>query len=408
MTATRSLLAATLIVFSVGVVHSEQPPPRPRMTEVLQQRLKDRPDDPTLYYYLAVYQAVEGNRAESIAALEQVLKLGRGFLPSRGIGFDAIWDDPGFQDVRNRIERTLPRVIEAREVFRLGNDLLPEGIAFDPVTRSTYIGSVAARKIVRVDSTGAMSDLSRPGELQHVLGLAVDPGRRRLYAVSTSTLTDSGRANPVNQIVGYDLESGKLDRSFNVAGATQLNDVIVAPGGDLYTTDSGAGAVYHVRAGGPVDTLMAPGTLPGANGLSLSPDGSGLYVAHGSGVARVDFGGAPLLARLELPPGETIAAIDGLYTDGNTLIGIQNVTNPGRVIRMRLRKDGKGVEKVETLLSHHHEAIDEPTTGAIAGRSFVFLATTQMARFTPKGTIESPETVKPAVVLGLDLDRAYE
>jgi sugar lactone lactonase YvrE len=276
------------------------------------------------------------------------------------------------------------------------------------VTGSTFVGSVAARKIVRVDSTGSVSDLSQPGELQHVLGLAVDSGRRRLHAVSTNALTEAGMASPVNEIVTYNLDSGKRERSVAVKGASQLNDVITTPGGDLYTTDTRPGAVYHIRVDGTVDTLVAPGTLPGANGLSLSPDGSGLYVAHGSGVALVDFGGGLVTPRLELPPGETIAAIDGLYTDGNTLIGIQNVTNPGRVIRMRLRKDGKGVEKVETLLSHHHEAIDEPTTGAIAGRTFVFLATTQMARFTPQGTIESPETVKPAVVLGVDLDREYE
>jgi hypothetical protein len=171
MTATEGLLATTMLFLAVSLAHSQEPAsPPPKMTEVLQQRLKDRPNDPTLYYYLAVYQAVDGNRAESIAALEQVLKLGRGFLPSRGIGFDALWDDPGFQDVRSRIEQSLPRVVEAREVFRLGNDLLPEGIAFDPVTGSTFVGSVAARKIVRVDSTGSVSDLSQPGELQHVLG----------------------------------------------------------------------------------------------------------------------------------------------------------------------------------------------------------------------------------------------
>ena len=65
-----------------------------------------------------------------------------------------------------------------------------------------------------------------------------------------------------------------------------------------------------------------------------------------------------------MPKRETIAAIDGLYVDGGALIGIQNVTNPGRVIRIHLRADGKGAERIETLLSHHHPAIDEPTTGS--------------------------------------------
>jgi hypothetical protein len=112
-----------------------------------------------------------------------------------------------------------------------------------------------------------------------------------------------------------------------------------------------------------------------------------------------------VLGRIELPRGETIAAIDGLYADGATLIGIQNVTNPGRVVRLHLRADGDGVERVETLLSHHHPAIDEPTTGVVVGRTFALLATTQVGRFRPDGTIESPETLEPPVVLGIELDR---
>ena len=65
--------------------------------------------------------------------------------------------------------------------------------------------------------------------------------------------------------------------------------------------------------------------------------------------------------------------------------------------------DGRGVERVETLLSHHHPAIDEPTTGVIVGRTFALLATTQVSRFTPDGTVTNPGTVKPPVVLGIDL-----
>jgi hypothetical protein len=74
------------------------------------------------------------------------------------------------------------------------------------------------------------------------------------------------------------------------------------------------------------------------------------------------------------------------------------------VIRIHLRPDGRGAERIETLLSHHHPAIDEPTTGVIVGRTFALLATTQVARFGPGGKIESPETLKPPIVLSIDLE----
>lgn len=368
----------------------------------LRERIRTRPDDPTLYYYLALFEAAEGDKPASLEALRQVARLGKGFLPPAGLGFDSLWTDADFQQQRAQLEQALPRVVAARERFRLERDVIPEGIAYDAATRSYFVGSIALKKIVRVDSAGRASDYSKAGELQHVLGLVVDAGRRRLHAVSTRALVATAET-PGNEVVSYDLDTGARVRAVAVNAAAQLNDVTAAPDGGLYASDSRAGAVYHLDAAGAVDTLLAPGTLPGANGLAVSADGRSLFVAHSTGIGRVTLADGAVLGRIPIPAGETVAAIDGLYADGNTLIGIQNVTNPGRVIRMALSDSG-AVVRVETLLSHHHPAIDEPTTGVIVGRTFALLATTQVARFTPAGTIDRPETLKPPVVLEIDLE----
>jgi sugar lactone lactonase YvrE len=377
-----------------------------RRSDALRERIKTRPDDPTLHYYLSLFEIADGDESAGVATLAKLGGLGNGFLPPRGIGFEAVWDDTAFQRVRAGLEAKLPRVTEARELFRLDRSLIPEGIAHDPVRGHWFVGSLATSKIVRVDSAGAVSEFSRPGELRPVLGLVVDAGRRRLHAVSTGALAAKPGEPARNEIVSYDLDAGTRVRTVAVTGAAQLNDVTVLPGGDLVATDTQAGAVYRIgAAAGAVDTLVAPGTLPGSNGLAVSADGAMLYVAHSSGVGRVRLADGAVRARIDIPPGETVAAIDGLYADGATLIGIQNVTNPGRVVRLHLRPDGEGVERVETLLSHHHPAIDEPTKGVVVGRTFALLATTQVARFRPDGTIESPETLKPPIVLGVELDR---
>ena len=398
----RSLL---LLAFAVSVLSVATPPAwsQQRTSTILRERLKTRPNDATLYYYLAMFEIAEGNRVAGLEALRHLEQIGNGFLPIRGTAFDSVWSDTSFQRTRRALLAKLPRVIEARELFRLDAGEIPEGIAYDPITRSYYVGSIARSRILRVDSAGTVSTVSKPGELQQVLGLVVDAKRRRLHAVSTSGIAAGGQ-KPVNRIVSYDLVSGARDRSIEVPGTVQLNDVTVSPDGDLYTTDTQGGAVFRIRAAGTIDTLAAPGRLPGANGIAMSADGSALFVGHSTGIARIELADGAILPRLELPPGETVAAIDGLYTDGATLIGIQNVTNPGRVIRIHLQPDGKGAVRIETLLSHHHPAIDEPTTGVIVGRTFALLATTQVARFTPEGKVDSPGTLKPPVVLSIELD----
>lgn len=393
-----SLLAAA--GFALALLHapvSAQP-----RSELIRERLKARPNDPTLHYYLAMAEFAEGDKPAGIEALEQVVKFGHGFLPVRDMGFASVWDDPAFQDVRARLEQKLPKVTAAREAFTLDKQLIPEGIAYDPATHSYFVGSIATAKIVRVDAQGAVTNYSRPGELKEVLGLAIDPRRRRLHAVSTRLGGTPDSAS--NHVVTYDLASGARIRSIAVPAAAQLNDVAVGPGGELYVTDTRGGGVFRIGAeGGAVDTVVAPPSLPGVNGIALAADGKALYLAHSTGISRFELGTRELLPRIDIPAGETVGAIDGLYADGNALVGIQNVTNPGRVIRIPLRADGRGAERVETLLSHHHPAIDEPTTGAIVGRSLALLATTQVARFTPQG-ITSPETLKRPVVLLVPLE----
>lgn len=402
-------LRAILLVAVASSTLATSPTPvsaqSPR-SELIRERLKTRPNDPTLHYYLAMAEFAEGDRAGGLAALERVASIGRGFLPVRDMGFASVWDDPAFQKIRARLERKLPKVTVAREAFTLDRRLIPEGIAHDPESHSYFVGSIAAAKIVRIDAQGTASDFSSPGELKQVLGLAIDPARRQLHAVSTSLLGTPDSTS--NQVVTYDLATGTRVRTIAVPAAAQLNDVAVGPGGDLYVTDTRAGGVFRIGAqGGPVDTVVAPPSIPGVNGIALAADGKAFYLAHSTGIARLELASGELLPRIEIPAGETVGAIDGLYVDGNALIGIQNVTNPGRVIRLPLRADGKGAVRVETLLSHHHPAIDEPTTGAIVGRSFALLATTQVARFTPEGTITSPETLKRPVVLLVPLDTKH-
>jgi hypothetical protein len=112
-----------------------------------------------------------------------------------------------------------------------------------------------------------------------------------------------------------------------------------------------------------------------------------------------------VVSALAAPPRENVAAIDGLYQWQGMLIGVQNVTNPGRVIAMTLASDGRSIERVKTLLSHHHAALDEPTTGAIAPDGFYLLARTGIEHLREDGTIEDPANVPRPLVLRVLLPR---
>src|SRR4029079_5611665 len=207
---------------------------------------------------------------------------------------------------------------------------------------------------VRVGAANAVTDFARSElGLDSILGLAVDSPRRTLYAVSTSALTTDGEARRRNAIVAFDVDTGRLLRRIDVPAARQLNDVTVAPGGRVFASDSASGAIFEIPRDGEARELVPSNVIRGSNGLAASPDGKRLYVGHSTGIAMIDLA-TGAVRRLAVPERETVAGIDGLYEWQGSLIGVQNITNPGRVILISLSPDGATVTRVQTLLSHHH------------------------------------------------------
>jgi sugar lactone lactonase YvrE len=364
--------------------------------------LERRPTDATLYFWEAATWADCRQLAPTLAALDKARAHGDGFLPIEPVGFAGVWSEPEFQKRRAAFEQALPQAgLSAPVAFRAqGKDLIPEGVAYDARTRSLYLGSIAQKRIVRVRD-GKQETFAATG-LDAVLGLAADAKARRLYAVSTNGIVQG--AEPArNHVVAFDLDSGALLRTLPAKDAGQLNDVAIATEGTLYVTDSRGGGVYAARPNdAQLEVLLAAGTLPGANGLALSRDQRSLFVAHATGVARVNLGDRTVTPIVNATR-ETIAAIDGLYLHRGALIGVQNAVQPGRVVRITLDDAGVKATAVETLLSHHHRELDEPTTGAVDGDRFLLLANSFVGALDEAGKLRPGITLRDPVVLEIPL-----
>src|SRR5260221_13778572 len=98
--AMRAFLLAIIIALAAPAFAQDVENAR-RIVAAVEAALKERPNDPTLWFYLARFQAEAGERAASIAALEKVLELGEGFMPSRD-GFENVWEDKAFKALRSK------------------------------------------------------------------------------------------------------------------------------------------------------------------------------------------------------------------------------------------------------------------------------------------------------------------
>jgi hypothetical protein len=401
------LLAEIVLGFAALAGDVSACPAHRERLEAIAGALERRPGDATLFYWAAATWADCDQLEPAVAALARTQELGEGFLPIRAMGFEKIWSQPEFQKQYQALERQLPRVGDQAPVAYTvrGSDLIPEGIAYDERAQALYVGSIAKGEIIRMRNGEQETFADRSNGLVHVLGLAIDQRTRRLYAVNTSALSTAAERPMRNEVIAFDLEKGREVTRISAPDAGQFNDLAIGADGFIYVTDSQRGAVYRGRVsdGGALAPLVAPGSLGGANGITRG-EGDALFVAHATGVARVDAKSGAVVPLVN-DTRETVAAIDGLYWGHGTLFGIQNATNPGRVIQIELDEPRTRVMRVRTLLSHHHPALNEPTTGAFAGDRLLVLANSYVGELDETAKIRDRSVLRDPVVISVNLSR---
>jgi sugar lactone lactonase YvrE len=352
--------------------------------------------------YEAITRIELGEREAAFALLRSLQARKLGLVPVRDAGFEAVWGDPEFQKIREKLAQEEPRTADAPVAFHLpDSNLIPEGIAYDPKQDRFFIGSVAQKKIVSANQKGELKDFSKPEDnLDCVLGLFVDSAQEQLYAVSTNGFLDEAQKQRRNAVIRYDLNNGLLVNRYDAPDATQLNDLTIATDGTIYATDSASGTLFRKTPGEKtLKPFGAKGALPGANGITIAADGK-LYVGISTGIARIDLS-TGAFTRLSQPDTVATGGCDGLYWHTGDLVGIQNVTNPGRVIRIVFADQGTRISGITVLQSHHHPEFAEPTTGAIAANALYVIANSYVGHFQPNGSIKDSGQLKPTAIIAV-------
>jgi sugar lactone lactonase YvrE len=132
----------------------------------------------------------------------------------------------------------------------------PEGVAWDPVSQSFFVGIVATGTIYRAtlrDKTlrpFITPDTAAPAD--SAVGMKVSRGK--LYVAG----------GPTGSIYVYEIRTGALLARFETGAGGFLNDLVVTPMGDVFVTDSFRPMLWHltpamVKAGSGTPASIAVG-----------------------------------------------------------------------------------------------------------------------------------------------------
>lgn len=202
----------------------------------------------------------------------------------------------------------------------------------------------------------------------------------------------------------FDLEYGAISEHCLLPDSDDeevLGDLILAPDGVIYTTDSLTGTVYRYDPGSEAfEILVERGAFGSPQGLVLDEAAENLYVAdYIGGLYRVSLEDRSV-QKLTIAANVTDYGIDGLYRHGDELIVIQNGIRPHRVVGLQLAEDGLSIVAGRTLASNLEE-FDEPTLGLVRGDDFYFVANSHWNRFDRDNRL--PEALSGPIILRVSL-----
>jgi sugar lactone lactonase YvrE len=407
------------LLFAAAVLSAAPAPAADEHTEQihrLEGELRTAPDHGGVLFLLARERALAGDAAGALRDLERAIATGLDLDVEAENAFLLLRNKPEFMAL---LDRALDQRVVARtssEAFRVPErDLIPEGLAHDPVTGDFFLGSLFKRKIVRIagnlegSAQLRIRDFATSGQdgLWEVLGMKVD-AKRRLLWVMTAAGKAAGAQEGCSAALVYDLGTGTLARRYlldNAKARHLFNDVALAADGRAFLTDSEAGTVWRIDPGKDApELLLKPWSLGYPNGIALSADEKRLYVADFEhGIAIVDAASGDLRP-LPHPPNVSLHGVDGLYRHDSGLVAVQNGARTERIVRFRLDKDGLRVVSLD-ILESRNPAFAIPTTGVIVGSEFYYIANSLLDRLGPDGRLKPNPRLEPVVILKAPLAR---
>jgi sugar lactone lactonase YvrE len=333
---------------------------------------------PTPRYMLnvATIEAKLGHKDEALRWIHKYVATGLRFDPSRDEDLKALMTETGGRVAFLMQERSLP-VTNAEFVCELPQaDTMPEDIAYLKSSNaksagSFYVSSIQHHTVYRVSLPKAgsrectMEELPLPPEAKRwpTLAVAADP-KRNVLLVTASAMPgfsgfpkeDEGKA----LLMEIDAKSGKVLRRFepSATGPAVLGDMCVTGEGTVYVTDSIGGGVYILR--GELQTAklekIADGLFSPQTPV-LARDGKRLFVAdYTMGIAVINLptaDAAPNLSTkinyLPHPGNVAVVGLDGLYPAGDSLIGIQNGTEPERILRFVMNAEQTEIRGAQVI-----------------------------------------------------------
>jgi hypothetical protein len=260
------------------------------------------------------------------------------------------------------------------------SDLIPEGIAIDPGSRTIFLSSLRHSKIVKCNLDGSAATNFIASHQDHFLpGFGMTIKGDTLFALGNTLPKHNGRS----VLLLLNIHTGQLINSFSPIDSTfkYLNDLAISRTGDVFITDSESNKLYSIpRATGVMEIFMDSPEIANSNGITISEDGRYLYLASDKhGIRVLEIASKKIINE----PNPGFGGIDGMKYFRHSLIAIVNGKRDERdngVYRFLLNPENTAIIEKKRLIAPGEDFV-LPTTFSILHGELYFVIDSQLANF---------------------------
>ena len=359
-----------------------------------------------------------GNTDEALRWMQLYAEMGLSYDVSKDDDLRPLLENSGFHKIEQAMNDRTKKIQQLQPVCTLPlADLIPEDLTFEKSSETFIVSSIQHHTIYRLvlprqaKSDCELKELPLEAEARRWPALAVsyDNTRKVLWMTSSAMpdfpgfpKEDEGKA----ALLAIDPQTGHTLRRLDLESKPAvLGDMSIAADGTVYVTDSVGGGVYRVRGDLKKATFekIADGLFSPQTPV-LAADGKRLFVAdYPIGIAVIDLTSpaSPSMATLNYlphPDSMAVTGLDGLHLAGDSLIGVQNGTDPQRLVRFNLDHAQTRIISSE-VIEQATEQLGSPTH-AIGVNGWIYVSgNTGWDKVDDHGVLKSGEKFSKPVLL---------
>ncbi len=372
--------------------------------------LRLRPTHQGVLYYAGIASALNSKPDDAVSFLKKsILTDSRYDLTNPDLV--SLKDRTDFKNVV-KLQKELDTPVIHSDTAFIVNDrqLHVEGIAYNPDTKTFYLGSIHQRKIVKADLNGTTTDFikDQPREMASIFGIKLEAKRKFLWACS-SALEETKDYDPSipSKVYKYDLR-GTLIKSYDPPSdvtAAIFGDLVISNKDEVYVSDSKNNIILKVNEStGKLDSFFESSEFGNIQGITFSEGNSVMFISDYLGsIFKLEMK-AKRLTKIACLLDVSLKGIDGLNFYKGTLIGIQNGVAPLRVVQFILNKEYTSIINFRTI-DRNHPAFNEPTLGTIDNNTLYYIANSQWSGYDDDHKIKPADQLQDIVILKVDLEK---